>query len=114
MIILYGQMYFEWAGFAAYDLLLHVVETDSDFNEVYRHFFVDFTGDRPVCTHSAPTRPAPPTFRMHVRRSPFWVVLHRRCSWDNLLVGFNARIHVTPDIYHWKFLRHFSNALPGV
>ena len=104
------QQYFDWSGFANYDLVLHIIETDEEFKNTIREFFIDFNTKRPeVVTH----RPRQGNcLRMRVRSTSFRYVLHTGSSWDDLFIGFQARIHASPDIYHFKFYNHFSNILP--
>ena len=49
---------------------------------------------------------------LRVRSDSFRYVLHQGRSWDDIYIGFQGRFCVTPDIYHFKFLNHFSNLLP--
>ena len=104
------QQYFDWARFAEYDLLLNVVETDDTFKRSVREFWVDFAGERAVVSKEMPREGN--TFWMRVRSSSFRTVLQQGSSWDDIMIGFQGRFNVTPDIYHFKFLNHFANTLP--
>lgn len=105
------QAYFDWAGFANYDLLMQVTETDDKFNRNVREFWVDFKGERALVTRFIP-RKADHLYHMRVRSSSFRAVMQQGSSWDDIWIGFQGRFNVTPDIYHFKFLNHFSNTLP--
>ena len=102
------QAYFDWAGFAEYDLLLQVTETDDRFKPTVREFWVDFKGARALVSRHKP-RQAAHLYHMKVRSSSFRTVLQQGSSWDDIYIGFQGRFNVNPDIYHFKFLNHFSN-----
>ncbi len=104
------QQYFDWVGFANYDLVLHVVEMDEKLKRTLREFFIDFGSETPQVVTG---KPRPGNYLcMRVRSTSFRYVLHTGSSWDDLLIGFQARISVSPDVYHFKFYNHFSNLLP--
>jgi len=105
------QAYFDWASFASYDLLLQVIETDDQFKRVVREFWVDFKSERALVSSYKP-RQADYLYHMKVRSSSFRVVLQQGSSWDDIWIGFQGRFNVVPDIYHFKFINHFSNTLP--
>jgi len=104
------QMYFDWADFHSYNLLLHVREMDDTLKQQVREFWVDFAGKKAVVSASKPREGH--MFCMRVRMTSFRVVCHRGDSWDDIFIGFQGRYSVVPDLYHFKFLNHFSNGLP--
>lgn len=106
------QSYFDWAKFDNYDLLLNVTETDDKFSQIVRVFWVDFFGNRATVSAERP-RDGEHIYAMRVRSSSFRFILNEGRSWDDLYIGFKGRFCVTPDVYHFKFLNHFSNLLPN-
>uniref|UniRef100_UPI003AAC7266 cytidine monophosphate-N-acetylneuraminic acid hydroxylase n=1 Tax=Centroberyx gerrardi TaxID=166262 RepID=UPI003AAC7266 len=105
------QVYYTWAGFKNYNLVLRVIETDDDFTPLARgyDYLVDFQDlsfptERPDREHAyIETRN-----RIGVMR---FVVLNG-LLWDDLYIGFQNRISRDPDIYHHKFWNHFQTELP--
>ena len=102
------KAYFEWAGYRG-ELILHVIETDESFDEVVREFFVDFSeltfsDERP--DHSCPY------VRMMVRSDVFRHVLRYGLPWEEITIGFQARLYREPDVYNFDFWNHFQNRLP--
>lgn len=101
--------YFRWASF--YDnVVLHVIETSEDFNSVLREFYVDlldltFPEARPQREHHY--------IRMRVRSDVFRHVLRQGLPWDEITIGFQARLYRDPDIYNLGFWDHFRNKLPA-
>jgi CMP-N-acetylneuraminate monooxygenase len=102
--------YYSWAGFADYDLILHIVETDDFFEETFREYMLDFSGKSTVFVNAAP--PGRPLLRIRVRASVLRDLYRHGRSWDNIYIGFSGHFFASPDIYHFKFLDHFSNRLP--
>jgi len=100
--------YFKRVGFCDYELILHVIETNETFDNVVREFYVDFS-PKNAAVVSTKRIEGRNYFRMRVRSTSFRYVLHKFLSWDDLYIGFQARFKVEPDIYHFKFLNHFSN-----
>ncbi|XP_029969792.1 cytidine monophosphate-N-acetylneuraminic acid hydroxylase [Salarias fasciatus] len=105
------QFYYTWAGFANYNLVVRMVETDDAFEPVaagydYLVDFLDlsFPSSRPDREHSY----LEIKNRMGVMRH---VVLHGGL-WDDLYIGFQNRISRDPDVYHHKFWNHFQAELP--
>lgn len=102
------ESYFEWAGFRG-PLLLHVIETDESFQRILRAFYVDFTDgsiyeEKPSVTL--------PYLRMKVRADVFRYVLREGLPWEEITIGFQARLYRDPDIYQFEFWDHFQNRLP--
>ena len=101
--------YFAWAGFQG-DLVLHVIETSEDFQEIVREWFVDFTT-------GAVTFERPRTWtryeRMRVRSDVLRHVLRQGASWEEISIGFQARFYREPDVYNMDFWMHFQHALPA-
>lgn len=104
------RRYFEWAGFYAKDLILHVIETDEDFTQVVREFYVDFSD-----LSFPPLRPTRPHryLRMKVRSDVFRHVLRWALPWEEISIGFQARFYREPDKYNLDFWDHFQNQLPS-
>lgn len=103
------ERYFQWAGFTG-DLVLHVIETNEDFEETSREFFVDFSDltfleERPSSPHRY--------LRMKIRTDVFRHVLRRGLPWDEIMGGFQARFYREPDVYNFDFWDHFQNSLPS-
>lgn len=103
------RKYFEWAGFRG-NLILHVIETDENFEEVIREFLVDFANPSLL----VPTRSDinQPYLRMRVRADSFRYVLRRGLPWSEISIGFQARFYREPDVYSYDFWRHFQLRLP--
>ncbi|XP_071396679.1 cytidine monophosphate-N-acetylneuraminic acid hydroxylase [Centroberyx affinis] len=105
------QVYYTWAGFKNYNLVLRVIETDDDFKPLTRgyDYLVDFQDlsfptKRPDREHAY----IETKNRIGVMR---FVVLNG-LLWDDLYIGFQNRISRDPDIYHHKFWNHFQTELP--
>jgi CMP-N-acetylneuraminate monooxygenase len=102
------EKYFRWAGFEG-NLVLHVLETTDDFQDVVREFYVDFCDlsfpdCRPVREHRY--------LRMRCRSDVFRYVLRYGLPWEEISIGFQARFFRDPDIYNFDFWDHFQNKLP--
>lgn len=100
--------YFEWANFEG-DLVLHVMETDDQFDRCIREFFYDFAShklidERPNTDHRY--------LRMKVRSGPFRHTLFYGLPWEELSIGFQCRFYREPDQYNFDFWDHFQNELP--
>lgn len=100
--------YFRWAGFQS-DLVLHVIETNEDFQSVMREFYVDFfdlsfPNSRPLRGHRY--------LRMRCRSDVFRHVLRKGLPWEEISIGFQARLFREPDVYNFDFWDHFQNKLP--
>ena len=100
--------YFRWTGFTG-DLLLHIVETDEAFEEVFRDVKIDLSGPRVV---SEVERESQRYLRMRVRADVFRHVLRHGLAWEELTIGFCARFKREPDIYNMDFWSHFQDKLP--
>jgi CMP-N-acetylneuraminate monooxygenase len=102
--------YFQWAGFRAPDLVLHVIETDDQFREIVRAFMVDFS-DLSLPTHR-PDRPHRYE-RLRVRSAVFRHVLRHGLSWQELGTGFQVRCFRVPDVHNHDLWSHFQEKLPA-
>jgi len=105
------QAYYDWAGFSSYNLGLHMIETTDDYKTVLHEYYVMFGGDRPIVSYFPPDAGIP-ILRMRSRASVLRDIYIRGYSWDNLMIGFNTRIWLSPDIFHYKFVHHFCHSLP--
>jgi hypothetical protein len=102
------EKYFRWADFHG-NLILHVVETSENFEEVIREFLVDFEDlsfppHRPSRNHRYE--------RMRCRSDVFRHVLRHGLPWEEISIGFQARFFREPDAYNFDFWYHFQNKLP--
>uniref|UniRef100_A0A8C3B098 Cytidine monophospho-N-acetylneuraminic acid hydroxylase n=1 Tax=Cyclopterus lumpus TaxID=8103 RepID=A0A8C3B098_CYCLU len=105
------QLYYTWAGFQNYNLVVRMIETDESFEPRadgcdYLVDFLDlsFPTKRPDREHSY----IEIKNRIGVIR---YVVLHG-LLWDDLYIGFQNRIRREPDVYHHKYTQlifHIKN-----
>jgi CMP-N-acetylneuraminate monooxygenase len=101
--------YFEWAGFRA-DLILHIIETDDRFSPCGMEWLVDLSGPRLLARR--PTT-AHRYLRLKVRGDVFRHTLRHGLPWDEISIGFNARMYREPNVYNRDFWSHFQNDLPA-
>jgi CMP-N-acetylneuraminate monooxygenase len=101
--------YFEWAGFRS-DLVLQVIETDDDFQPLGHAWLIDLSGPRLLAA-----RPSTPHryLRLRVRGDVFRHTLRYGLPWDEISIGFNARMYREPNVYNLDFWSHFQNRLPS-
>jgi hypothetical protein len=88
-----------------------MIETTDDYKTVLHEYYVMFGGDRPIVSYFPPDAGIP-ILRMRSRASVLRDIYIRGYSWDNLMIGFNTRIWLSPDIFHYKFVHHFCHSLP--
>ncbi|XP_078544031.1 cytidine monophosphate-N-acetylneuraminic acid hydroxylase-like [Lissotriton helveticus] len=108
---LWKEVYFTWAGFTDYNLVIRMIETDEDFSPLpgglnYLVDFLDlsFPEERPTRDH--------PYEEIRTRASVMRNVVKRGLLWDDLYIGFQTRLQRDPDIYHHPFWNHFQIKLP--
>jgi CMP-N-acetylneuraminate monooxygenase len=106
------QAYFDWLGFRSYDMILHIIETTNDFNDTLNEYFIDFNCVAPKLIVGPPASTGRNLYRMRARASILRGVYKNKTSWDDLFIGFNCRVFVSPDIHHLKFLDYVSNKIP--
>ena len=95
------------------DLILEVKLTSDDFKDTSHSFTVDFSrsnsfpqfsecilGERP---------PALRTLELRVREQEFLDVIYNSKPWEDLSIGFQARVSRSPNIYNSKFWNYFTN-----
>jgi CMP-N-acetylneuraminate monooxygenase len=101
--------YFEWSGYRG-DLILHVIETDDAFEPCGRAWLLDLSGPRLLAA-----RPVMPHryLRLKVRGDVFRHTLAHGLPWDEISIGFNARMYREPNAYNRDFWAHFQNSLPS-
>ncbi|HTV17282.1 MAG TPA: Rieske 2Fe-2S domain-containing protein [Polyangiaceae bacterium] len=101
--------YFRWSGYRG-DLVLHVVETDDTFEPCGQSWLLDLSGPRLLAE-----RPAGPHryLRIKVRGDVFRHTLRHALPWDEISIGFNARMYREPNAYNRDFWSHFQNCLPA-
>jgi CMP-N-acetylneuraminate monooxygenase len=101
--------YFEWAGFRS-DLILHLIETDDDFQALGQAWLIDLAGPRLLRA-----RPGTPHryLRLRVRGDVFRHTLRYGLPWDEISIGFNARMYREPNVYNLDFWSHFQSRLPA-
>lgn len=100
--------YFRWAAFRG-DLVLHIIETDDDFEPFGREWLIDLSGPRLL--DARPTT-AHRYLRLRVRGDVFRHTLRHGLPWDEISIGFNARMYREPNVYNLDFWSHFQNRLP--
>lgn len=103
------ESYFKWSGFVG-NLVLHVIETDENFQELRNEFLYDFLKQeliksRPGREHNY--------LRMKVRQDIFRYVLVEALPWEEISIGFQGRFYREPDCYNFDFWDHFQNKLPA-
>jgi CMP-N-acetylneuraminate monooxygenase len=101
--------YFRWSGYRG-DLLLHVIETNDAFAPCGQSWLIDLSGPRLLAA-----RPVTPHryLRLKVRGDVFRHTLRHGLPWDEISIGFNARMYREPDAYNRDFWSHFQNCLPA-
>jgi CMP-N-acetylneuraminate monooxygenase len=116
---------------AAYrdDLILFVVPTDDDFRSLPggHGFIVDFRHVAPKVDvknaaevdaaykiDSAAWKEGDPRLkRIRVRQGSLYRILKDGLPWEDLSIGFQCRIHRTPDVYNSRFWFYFTNVYIG-
>ena len=101
--------YFRWSGYRG-DLILHVIETDDGFEPCGQSWLLDLSGPRLLAT-----RPEEPHryLRLKVRGDVFRHTLRYGLPWDEISIGFNARLYREPNRFNRDFWSHFQNCLPA-
>ncbi|XP_035680899.1 cytidine monophosphate-N-acetylneuraminic acid hydroxylase-like [Branchiostoma floridae] len=104
-------VYYRWAGFRDYNLVLRMIETDDDFQSIEGgyDFLVDF-----LDLSFPRQRPAREHAYLEIKNR---IGVHRQTVlkglfWDDLYIGFNNRISRNPDTFHYKFWNHMQILLP--
>lgn len=100
--------YFRWSGYRG-DLILHLIETNDAFQPAGRSWLIDLAGPRLLGE-----RPSTPHryLRLRVRGDVFRHTLRHGLPWDEISIGFNARMYREPNVYNRDFWAHFQNCLP--
>ncbi|XP_035688671.1 cytidine monophosphate-N-acetylneuraminic acid hydroxylase-like [Branchiostoma floridae] len=105
------QVYYMWAGFKDYNLVLRMIETDDDFQPIQGgyDFLVDFSD-----LSFPQQRPAREHAYLEIKNR---IGVHRQTVlkglfWDDLYIGFQNRISRNPDTFHYKFWNHMQILLP--
>jgi len=101
-------LYFEWSGYRG-DLILHLVETDDAFEPCGRSWLLDLSGPRLLQARPAA---AHRYLRIDVRGDVLRHTLRYGLPWDEISIGFNARMYREPNAYNRDFWVHFQNCLP--
>lgn len=91
----------------------------------YREWFIDFRGDTPVVKEGTPgwaefqeevgeaqDRPEFHHIHMIVRQDVWRHVLKHGLPWEEITIGFQARLSREPNVYCVDFWRHFQDKLP--
>jgi CMP-N-acetylneuraminate monooxygenase len=101
--------YFRWSGYRG-DLILHLIETNDAFEPCGQSWLVDLSGPRLLAA-----RPAEPHryLRLRVRGDVFRHTLRHGLGWDEISIGWNARMYREPNAYNRDFWSHFQNCLPA-
>jgi len=101
--------YFAWSGYRG-DLILHVIETNDAFEPCGQTWLLDLSGPRALTE-----RPSTPHryLRLKVRADVFRHTLRHGLPWDEISIGFNARMYREPNVYNRDFWSHFQNCLPA-
>jgi CMP-N-acetylneuraminate monooxygenase len=102
--------YFEWSGYRG-DLILHLIETDDAFEPCGRSWLLDLSGPRLLQARPAA---AHRYLRIDVRGDVFRHTLRYGLPWEEISIGFNARMYREPNAYNRDFWVHFQNCLPPV
>tara|TARA_R110000824_G_scaffold49838_9_gene139656 strand:+ start:85 stop:1674 length:1590 start_codon:yes stop_codon:yes gene_type:complete len=102
------QKYFNVTEYTS-DLLLHIVEMDENFSNVYNEFYVDF--NKQMVVNVRPDRHKR-YLRIKVRSDVFRYVLFHGLPWEEFSIGFQARFYREPDNYNLDFWDYFQNELP--
>jgi len=104
------EIYFQWAKFANYDLILHIIETNEDFSITLRECYVDFLDANPTYPESCPSNRN--YLRLKIRRSVLQHTFHHGLPWIDIYYGLNGLFYAQPNVYHENFWDHFKYHLP--
>ena len=103
------KKYFEWANFMNYDLILHIVETDEDFNIILKEYYIDLL-DLSFIENKKENRDY---YRIKVRQDMMRYIMTSGNSWELLSIGFSGRFFSIPEnLYPYDFKTHFDLKLP--
>lgn len=119
--------YFECSSFQD-NLLLFLIPCDDDFRPLESDgYIVDFRAASPT-VRVVPAQDLPRMYeeqaarqgeggtrlkRILVRQGPLYRVIRDRLPWEDLSIGFQCRVHRTPDVYNSSFWFHFTNEYVG-
>jgi len=106
-----AMVYFTWAGFKAYDLVLYLHENDETLTEECNSLVVDFW-DLSFPHDPTTVQSSRPWEKVRARQSVLRKVMLLGKHWDELFIGFNCRVSRSPDVYHQRFWEHFLVKLP--
>jgi len=100
--------YFRWAGFED-SLTLNLVEVDERFEKIVSRRFIDLQTQSVVMQ-----KPEREKFlSIKVRWSVLRWLFVTGASWDEMLIGYQARFFREPDSYEFEFWEHFLFKLPS-
>lgn len=119
--------YFSASGFQD-DLILYLVPTDDDFvpiEDVDGHV-IDFRGSKPVVSlvraaeadrlyerDAQSDSGSPRRKRLRVRIGSLMRAIKNGLPLEDILIGFQCRVHRAPDVYNSRFWFHFTNSYIG-
>ncbi len=106
------QEYFDWANFKDDKLILHVIETDNSFVNSIREFYVNFKSGK--VSQKCVIDERHHYLRIKVKSHIFRYVLSYGFGWEEISIGFQARLYRKPDIYNRGFWNHFQDMLPSM
>ncbi len=106
------QEYFDWAHYRDDKLILHIIETDQFFNETIREFYVDFKSGK--VSKTIAVNGDNHYLRIKVKSHIFRYVLAYGFGWEEISIGFQARLFRNPDVYNRGFWNHFQDKLPSI
>lgn len=110
------------------DLRVFLVPTDEDFRPADRDgFIIDFRTGFPAVEVAPATEidtrylkdcaeqlsGDPHLKRIRVRAGSLYRVIADGLSWEDISIGFQCRIHRSPDVYNSDFWFHFTNVFVG-
>lgn len=119
--------YFRHSGFED-DLVLFLVPCSDAFEPLEAEgFVIDFRATPPII-RTAPAgkvseqyveesscrqETGPRLKRILARQGTLWRIIRDQMPWEDISIGFQCRIHRTPDTYNSKFWFHFTNIYIG-
>ena len=101
------------------ELLLYIIPCNEQFSPIYKSLSINFSTRAPtlelfkdedsLLANYNKNMPDLRKLLIKVRAPALWDVIRNYKSWEELSIGFQCRIHRTPDVYNSKFWYHFSN-----
>ena len=109
--------YFKASNFYE-NLNLLVLLTDDNFEENYRSIFIEFSKDKEPKirldykeenVNKIYDSNHKNTLKLKIRKEVFIFIIKNLEPWENMTIGFQAKLDRFPDVYNSKFWHHFTD-----